>query len=290
MQFDVVITNPPFQDSVNRNVTPHKLWIDFTVKTFEEWLVDGGVLIQVSPSSFMSPSNKILRLFKNKKTTNIQLNQEHHFPGIGSTIAYYTVYNSLNDGPTKINGKFSIELDDSVFYLPNDFCELSFSIHRKVIFLTEEKLPVEHDYVTCHNILVHKSDTLSKISTEKHIYPVFHTNKQIWYSSIKQPFLESKKVMWTRSGYTKPFYDKGTMGVTDSAYFVKVNSDEEGESLEHNLNSKLFQYIFTTAKWSGFGNDKVFNAIPVLPKYTKLTDEDMYLHFGITEKEQCYIK
>ena len=289
MQFDVVIANPPFQDSVNRNVTPHKLWIDFTVKTFEEWLVDGGVLIQVSPSSFMSPSNKILDLFKNRKVVDIQLGKEHYFPGVGSTFSYYTVYNIPNDGtPTKINDG-SVYLNKDVFYLPNDFCEESFSIHKKVMFRTEEKLSVEHDYVTCHNILIHKSDTLSKTETEKHIYPVFHTNKQIWYSSIKQSFLESKKVMWTRSGYTKPFYDKGTMGITDSSYFVRVNTDEEGEALEHNLNSKLFQYIFKTAKWSGFGNDKVFGALPILPKYTKLSDEDMFLYFGINGKEQCYI-
>ena len=288
MKFDVVITNPPFQDSVNRNVTPHKLWIDFTVKTFEEWLVDGGVLIQVSPSSFMSPSSKILKLFKNRKTIRIDLNQEHHFPGVSSTFAYYVVQNVPNDGPTTIDGEFSIRLDDNVFYLPNDFCEESFSIHQKVMFDTIDKLLVEHDYVTCHNILIHNSDTLSKTETKKHIYPVFHTNKQTWYSSIKQDFLESKKVMWTRSGYTKPFYDKGTMGVTDLSYFVRVDNDKQGEALVHNLNNKLFQYMFRTAKWSGFGNDKVFKALPELP-HIKLSDKDMFLHFGINGKEQCYI-
>ena len=288
MQFDVIVANPPFQDSVNRNITPHKLWIDFTVKSFAEWLVAGGVLIQVSPSSFMSPSNKVLNIFRDRKVISIQLDKEHYFPGVGSTFAYYIVHNVPDDGtPTMINDE-PIYLNKDVFYLPNDFCEESFSIHKKVMFNSEDKLTVEYDYVTCHNILIHKSDTLSKTETEKHIYPVFHTNKQIWYTSIKQDFLESKKVMWTRSGYTKPFYDKGTMGITDSAYFVRVDTDEEGEALAHNLNSKLFQYIFRTAKWSGFGNDKVFKALPILP-YTKLTDEDMFLHFGINGEEQCYI-
>ena len=38
--------------------------------------------------------------------------------------------------------------------------------------------------------------------------------------------------MWTRSGYTKIFYDKGTMGITDMGYYVLVDSDSEGEILE----------------------------------------------------------
>jgi hypothetical protein len=30
--------------------------------------------------------------------------------------------------------------------------------------------------------------TLSEEQTDTHIYPVFHTNKKIWYSSVKQDF------------------------------------------------------------------------------------------------------
>ena len=48
MQFDVVATNPPFQDSTNRKRTQHKLWIDFTQQTFDKWLKPGGILLQVS--------------------------------------------------------------------------------------------------------------------------------------------------------------------------------------------------------------------------------------------------
>ena len=40
--------------------------------------------------------------------------------------------------------------------------------------------------------------------------------------------------------------------------------------------------MFRTAKWSGFGNDKVFKALPELP-HIKLSDKDMFLHFGINE-------
>ena len=38
MKFDVVATNPPFQDYKNKKKTQHKLWIDFTRCAFDKWL------------------------------------------------------------------------------------------------------------------------------------------------------------------------------------------------------------------------------------------------------------
>ena len=73
MKFDVVVTNPPFQDTTKRGKTQHKLWIEFTRLSFDSLLKDGGVLCQVSPSSFLSPSSKILQLFKDKKVSELHL-------------------------------------------------------------------------------------------------------------------------------------------------------------------------------------------------------------------------
>ena len=100
--------------------------------------------------------------------------------------------------------------------------------------------------------------TLSESRTDKHIYPLLHTNRQTWYSSVKQTFFDKRKVMWSRSGYTKPFYDGGRLGCTDMGYYILVDTDSEGENLAHNINLDLFSYIFKTAKWSGFGNEIVF--------------------------------
>ena len=47
MQFDIVATNPPFQDTTKRGKTQHKLGIDFTLKTFSQWLKPGGESPQV---------------------------------------------------------------------------------------------------------------------------------------------------------------------------------------------------------------------------------------------------
>lgn len=295
MKFDVVVSNPPFQDTTNRGKTQHKLWIEFTKLSFDSLLKESGVLCQVSPSSFQSPSSKILQLFKEKKVTELNLDTGKYFPDVGSSFANYNVWNNLDDdSETKItneNGTFEIKFDNDVFYLPIDFCKESYSIHQKVIFNTKDKLVVKRDYVTCHNILLKNEDSiLSKTETDKHIHPLLHTNKQIWYSTVRQDFADNKKVMWSRSGYTQPFYDAGKLGTTDMGYYINVSSDEEGEVLEHNLNSNLFKYIFKTAKWSGFGNEKVFDSLPVVPLDRKLNEEEMYDFFGLTDNEKNYVR
>lgn len=294
MNFDVVATNPPFQDSTNKKKTQHKLWIDFTQKTFSEWLKPGGVLLQVSPSSFLSPSNKILKIFQSKAVKYLHLDTKTYFPKVGSTFADYMIRNQSDDEKTEIvtqAGRFYQKIDSSVFYLPIDVCEESLSIHRKVVFNRKESLDVKYDYVTCHNVnILRKTDIISKTKDDEYVYPILHTNKQIWYSKIRQDFANKKKVMWSRSGYTKPFYDNGILGGTDMAYYVLVSSDECGENLVHNLNSKLLRYILTTAKWSGFGNEKVFRALPNLPTDRKMTDGEIYLLFGLTNNEREYVE
>lgn len=96
--------------------------------------------------------------------------------------------------------------------------------------------------------------------------------------------------MWSRSGYTKPFYDKGVYGGTDMTYYVLVPDDESGLNLLSNLNTKLMKYILQTAKWSGFGNEKVFRALPNLPMDCRLSDLEMYALFGLTEEERDYVE
>jgi len=294
MQFDIVATNPPFQDSTNKKKTQHKLWIDFTLKTFSHWLKPGGILLQVSPNSFLSPSNKVLRIFQSKAVKFLHLDTKTYFPKVGSTFADYMVTNSLDAEKTEIvteQGTFYQKIDSTIFYLPIDVCEKSLSIHRKVIFETQDKLDVRYDYVNCHNVnILRGTGVINKTQSEEFKYPILHTNKQIWYSKVRQDWAPKKKVMWSRSGYTIPFYDDGVLGGTDMAYYVFVSDQTSGENLVYNLNSLLLRYIFKTAKWSGFGNEKVFCKLPNIPTHSKMTDDDIFDYFQIIEQEREYVR
>ncbi|WP_157071460.1 hypothetical protein [Curtobacterium ammoniigenes] len=294
MKFDVILTNPPFQDTINRKRTPHKLWIDFTLAVFDRLLKDGGSLIQVSPSSFSSPSNVVLSLMEENQTKILRFGTEHHFPEVASTFSDYWIVKQPSLGEPTLVRKgvehFFVTLDSALTYLPNDLGELAISIHRKVMFSGRSSLPVEWDYVTCHNIRRRdKSPSLVEAPAESHPYPVFHTNNLIWWSSIRQDWASQPKVMWTRSGYTKPFFDDGVLGGTDMAYYVKVTDSAEGQNLAANMNTQLLQYIYRTAKWSGFGNERVFSGLPDLPRDRVLDDREMFELFGLTDEEVAYV-
>tara|TARA_R100000808_G_scaffold25085_1_gene61597 strand:- start:18457 stop:19734 length:1278 start_codon:yes stop_codon:yes gene_type:complete len=289
------VGNPPFQDTANRGKTQHKVWIDFTARIFDQVLSFGGNFGWITPTSFSSPSNKVLNLFREHEVKVIDFDTGRYFPTVGSTFSNYTIVKGRNQTNTTMvrrNAReFEVCFDNSTFYLPNDFCDESYSIHKKVMFDNVDRFNVKKDYVSCHNILLNKENsTLSKTKTDKHIYPVFHTNRQKWFTTFKQDFADSKKVMWTRSGYTKPFYDDGTMGCTDMGYYITVQTDEDGINLENNFDTELFRYIFKTAKWSGFGNEKVFSALPEIPIDRKMTDDEMYNFFSISDDEINYIK
>jgi hypothetical protein len=295
VQFDLVMTNPPFQDSVNRKKTPHKLWIDFTLNVFSRLVRDGGSLVQVSPASFASPSNVVLDLMEEHQTHVMRWGTGHHFPEIGSTFSDYWIEKSPNDRrPTKVvasGESFDIELDDRVFYLPNDISRLALSVHEKVMYCDRPRLEVEWDYVTAHNIRRYRENpTLVESEDPEHPFPVFHTNRSTWWSSIRQEWAESLKVMWTRSGYTKPFFDPGRLGGTDMVYFVRVPTVEEGERLAHNMNSSLMRYIYKTAKWSGFGNERVFSMLPDLPRDEFMSDAEVYALFDLNHEEVNYVE
>ena len=109
-------------DENNQGSTQHKIWIDLTLKTFDDWLDKDGLLLLISPESFSSPSSKILKLMKEKNVLQIHFNQRHHFPNIGSTISWYLIENKQSTNMCLINGNYKLNLSELV-YIPQILVE-----------------------------------------------------------------------------------------------------------------------------------------------------------------------
>lgn len=56
------------------------------------------------------------------------------------------------------------------------------------------------------------------------------------------------------------------------------------------MNRQLLHYIYRTAKWSGFGNERVFAGLPDLPRDRRLSDDEMFDLFGLIGEEVDYVR
>jgi len=281
MKFDVVVGNPPYQGTNKvsddrQQPKNHNLWTKFIEKSFSELVKNDGYVCFITPDSWMSPSNAVFKLFKEKQLHYVDLNCGSYFD-VGSSFTAWIAQNTNVTKETSF-GSVSVSLKDFP-YLPRDL-EKTLSIHKKVINYSENKINVKGD-ITCHS----SKDIVSKDYSNDFCYPMLHTNAQTRWSKIKSKFYDDIKVMWTLSGYYKPQINLGNKGFTEVNQAIIIESEEEATAVYSYMNSKLYHFIVNTAKWSGFLNGKVFGMLPDLGKDKIYNDTDIYKIFNLTDAE-----
>lgn len=280
LKFDVIIGNPPYQgtNTVSDDRTQpknHNLWTKFIHKSFEV-IEDAGYVAFVTPDSWMSPTNDVFQLFKENQLHTVDVECGQHFT-VGSSFTSWVSQKAPVTKDTKFNNT-SVNLKNFP-YLPRDLNN-TLEIHKKVINSSYDALDIKGD-TTCHS----SKDVVSKTESKEFCYELLHTNAQTRYGKIKSKYFDNIKVMWTLSGYYKPKVDLGTSGFTEVNQAIIVANQKEADAVYSYMNSKLYYFIVTTAKWSGFLNGKVFKMLPDLGKSVVYTDEDLYKLFGLTQQE-----
>ena len=106
-KFDVVVGNPPFQDS-SKIAKNSNLWTKFVVLGMNNLLKNDGFLLLITPSSWMSPNatqnNKLKDVFTKFNLIYLNINIKHFF-NVGSTFCYYLIQKNNNYIQTKIQTK-----------------------------------------------------------------------------------------------------------------------------------------------------------------------------------------
>jgi hypothetical protein len=93
-------------------------------------------------------------------------------------------------------------------------------------------------------------------------------------------------VIMSRSGYLKPFYDNGIIGVGGDCFSCLVKNENEGNKIIKLLNSKLYKFYIETNKWSGFHNKVVLQDLPnIINNIEDINDNTIYEFFNITKEE-----
>jgi len=283
MKFDVIIGNPPYQDVNGSSTSNSSLWVTFAEQMFNR-LEPNGIIGFVTPQSWMKPNHKILKWMKSHSLTQVVTDVAKFFPGVGSTFCYWLAINKKAT-PTDIVSVdgMNITLASAPYLVPGGNM---LSIHQKVVFTSSKKFKIDSDQQTAYTLKLTKKDpNLSKEQTDHCKYPIYHTNAQTIYSAVKTKNFDDKKVMFSDSGYFKPRYDNGELGSSQRCYYILVPDETTGQIVTELLYLKLYQFIVSTAKWSGFSDLTVLRSLPVVDLTKKWTNNDLYQHFNLTQSE-----
>jgi hypothetical protein len=90
----------------------------------------------------------------------------------------------------------------------------------------------------------------------------------------------------SESGYLRPFYDNGIIGVGGHCFACVVDTEIYGNKILNLLNSKLYKFYIEVNKWSGFHNKEVLQDLPnIINQIENINDNNIYKYFNITEEE-----
>ena len=234
MKFDVIVGNPPYQDPTKPN--SHNLWCQFVEKSMQLLQV-GGHLAFVTPN--VGRRAQVLPLFQNRKVIYYNGHDvKTHFGSVGSTFCAWVIENSPYSGDlTQVKtatGLTSVELGPHVAFVP---LELEPEVLEFMRSMTDQphKLDVRTDWgYHSHG----KKEWFQDTPTKKFKYKFQNTSSSIKYCSEDHEAIHKKKVICSKSGYLKPWYDPGKVGVTENSWVIPVSSERKAKIIIDFLESE----------------------------------------------------
>jgi hypothetical protein len=297
--FDVVLANPPFQDSADRSSYTN-LWSRIYVKGFET-LKKNGYLAMVTPRTWATPKNEG-RGSQTSHVQNIISNHavyvnidecKRHFNNIGSTFTYSVVSKQSTKGQSvtlKTNiDEFQVnDFSEIVNSLPKNISKESISIFKKVLskpFFEKEQ------GTTPKGNMIHDRDLTDK-NRKLFPYKVQYSAGTVKWSDTASHLQYHKKIIWAnQSAKDYPIYDPGECAPANRGAVYLVNSDEEGINFVDYIRSKLMQFIISEQRFHhGMLNTRVISSIPKIDLSRKWSDQELYEYFGLTSHEIDFIQ
>ena len=123
-KFDVILGNPPFQDSTGNKGVGHMLWVPFVKKSLS-LLAENGFLVFVHPAGWRQPGNDILGRFKNLQMHHLSIHDEKEGYSTfhcNTRYDWYVIQNCKNYKKTNIEwqDKTFVDIDmTTLAFIPN---------------------------------------------------------------------------------------------------------------------------------------------------------------------------
>jgi hypothetical protein len=285
MKFDVVIGNPPYQENSSKGKSKgggrggdKNLYSKF-IKKSDELLKQDGFLMFLTPPAIFSPKNKNKEVIfnPNNNLVLVKIFDENPFPNVSTNVCYFMMKKTLKT-TTKFltnNGEIELNLSEADI-LPSVFNQNTISIFSKLFNSQFEKFNFERD-CSLHS---QNTELFSNEQDENFQYPVYNGSK-IKYTSIIPQNMGVEKIVVSRSGYYKPIVDNGSIGTTETNFFIRSNNLN---GLFNILNHPLYKFVVEKSKFNGFIHQQVLKSLP-----NPGTSENLFEIFNITESEVQYI-
>jgi len=277
-KFDIIVGNPPYNNGTQS--VSEVLWIKFIKKSIKNselvLLVTPKTWCNLNENSFDKELYHIFKYFLKYANISNCIAKEH-FKGVGSTFSYYVL------DTKKKNHIFELKTDNGVFvldynkimFVPQIFNELTSSILKKTLFSDNKKISGIFKEITGYRKggKYIKEDGNFKVSNTSSQY-----SKNNWlFTDNQQDIMTKPKVIFSDSGYNKPYYDNGeiNLGHHSRAFFVK--NEEESKKLINFLNSDLVKFLsmLMVSTGSCVGFERFVNLIPNDYEGIKLTEEEI---------------
>jgi site-specific DNA-methyltransferase (adenine-specific) len=302
--FDIIMGNPPYQQVDEKGHSKgggNNLYSKFIYKGYD-LLNKDGYLVFINPPTYFgvgrsnnkNDMNIRKDIFNNCNILYINLEEcNKYFPNIGSLFIYYVLQKTK-----KVNKNLEIlcrydnknytsiinqQLLNDMVYIPYLLTNTSINICKKIRD-TENKLKIFHSPDNRGD-----KKHVKKLKNDEFKYPIQATGVQVLYSSKSCKNQYDKKVLMSESGYLRPFYDNGVLGVGGHCFGCLVENQQEAEYIIKLLESKLYTFYININKWSGFHHVKVLQDIPYI-KIDDINDEFIYKYFKLNEEEIKFVE
>jgi tRNA1(Val) A37 N6-methylase TrmN6 len=264
LKFDMVMGNPPWQDSVQGKRKggyggKKPLWEKFVKVILPDFIKPNGYLVFIHPPSWRKPGHDLWELMSNYQMLYLNINgetQSKQVFKVNQRYDWYILKTSLKNIQTTIND----ELNDTIKiymkrwpFIPN----YHFPLVRKLIASTGEKT-----CVVLYNTKYHtqNKELMSLKKSNKHKYPCIHTmnNEGIGLSYAKEDkgHFGIPKVILSFGRYQYPFNDyKGERCMTQITYGIVSSGKKECDEIMEAFKKDTFKDLIKATKWSTFITD-----------------------------------
>jgi hypothetical protein len=302
--FDIIMGNPPYQQVDEKGHSKgggNNLYSKFIYKGYE-LLKKDGYLVFINPPTYFGVGRSNNKddmnirkdIFNNCNILYINLEEcNKYFPNIGSLFIYYIIQkNEIVNKKLELICRYdnknytsiiNQQLLNDMVYIPYLLTNMSINICKKIKD-TKDKLKIFHSPDNRGD-----KKHVKKLKNDEFKYPIQATGVQVLYSSKPCKNQYDKKVLMSRSGYLKPFYDNGVIGVGGDCFCCLVNNKEDGDYIIKLLESKLYTFYININKWSGFHHLSVLQDIPYI-KINDINDENIYKYFKLNEEEIKFVE